>query len=49
VALHQAIVATRRSSAERDAFGKTVSASNTSENQARVKARLHGERLVAGR
>ena len=45
----KSIVATRRSSAERDAFGKTVSAVNTSENQARVKARLDAERLVGGR
>ena len=45
----KSIVATRIPSAERDAFGKTASAVNTSENQARVKARLDAERLVGGR
>lgn len=45
----KSIVATKKSSTLRDAFGKTVSAINTSENQARVKARLNAERLLAGR
>ena len=44
----KSIEATRKSSAQRDAFGKTVSADNRSENQSRVKARLHAERFVAG-
>ncbi len=44
----QSIQATKKTSAQRDAFGKTVSAINSSENQARIKARLHAERLVAG-
>ena len=44
----RSIEATRISSAQRDAFGKTVSADNRSENQSRVKARLDAERLVAG-
>jgi hypothetical protein len=41
--------AMKKSSAQRDAFGKTVSAMNSSENQARVKSRLTEERLLAGR
>jgi hypothetical protein len=45
----QSIQATKKSSAQRDAFGKTVSAINASENQARVKSRLNAERLLAGR
>lgn len=45
----KSIVAAKKSSKLRDAFGKTVSAINTSENQARVKARLNAERLLAGR
>jgi hypothetical protein len=45
----KSIEATKKSSAQRDAFGKTVSAINTSENQARIKAKLHAERLLAGR
>ncbi len=44
----QSIQATKKTSAQRDAFGKTVSAINSAENQARIKARLHAERLVAG-
>ena len=43
------IQATKKSSAQRDAFGKTVSAINSSENQARVKSRLMAEHLLAGR
>jgi hypothetical protein len=43
----QSIQATKKTSAQRDAFGKTVSAINSSENQARIKARLQAERLVA--
>jgi hypothetical protein len=45
----QSIQATKKSAAQRDAFGKTVSAMNSSENQARVKSRLSEERLLAGR
>jgi len=45
----QSIAATKKSTSQRDAFGKTVTAINASENQARVKARLHAERLIAER
>lgn len=45
----QSIAATKKSSSQRDAFGKTVTAINASENQARVKSRLNAERLLAGR
>ena len=45
----KSITATKITSAQRDAFGKTVSAINTSENQARIKSRLNAERLLAGR
>ena len=45
----QSIQATKKSSAQRDAFGKSVTAINSSENQARVKSRLTEERLLAGR
>ncbi len=44
----KSIQATRRSSAQRDAFGKTVTTINRAENQTRIKARLDAERLVAG-
>ena len=43
----KSIEATRISSAQRDAFGKTVTTINRAENQARVKARLNAERLLA--
>ena len=45
----KSIEATKRDISQRDAFGKTVTAINASENQARVKARLHAERLIAER
>jgi hypothetical protein len=45
----KSIAATRITSAQRDAFGKTVSAINASENQARTKSRVNAERLLAGR
>jgi hypothetical protein len=45
----KSIEATKITSAQRDAFGKTVSAINTSENQARIKSRVNAERLAAGR
>jgi len=45
----QSIAATRKNSRQRDAFGKTVTAINKSENQARIKSRLDAERLAAGR
>jgi hypothetical protein len=45
----KSIEATRKSSAQRDAFGKSVTAVNSSENQARIKSRLTEERLLAGR
>lgn len=45
----QSIQATKKSSAQRDVFGKSVTAINTSENQARVKSRLTEERLLTGR
>ena len=45
----KSIEATKRDISQRDAFGKTVTAINTSENQARVKSRLNAERLLAGR
>jgi hypothetical protein len=45
----QSIQATKKSSAQRDAFGKSVTAINSSENLARVKSRLTEERLLAGR
>ena len=44
----KSIEATKKSSIQRDAFGKTVSMINKSENQARIKARLDSERLLAG-
>jgi len=44
----QSIQATKKSSAQRDAFGKTVTMSNRSENQTRIKARLEAEQLLAG-
>lgn len=44
----KSIEATKKSSIQRDAFGKTVSMINKSENQARIKARLNSERLLAG-
>ena len=43
----QSIRATKKSAAQRDAFGKTVSAMNASEHQTRVKSRLDTERLLA--
>lgn len=43
----KSIEATKKNSVERDAFGKTVTAINKSENQTRVKARLESERLLA--
>ena len=43
----RSIEATKRNVAERNAFGKTVTAINKSENQARIKARLNAERLLA--
>ena len=42
----QSIQATKKNSTQRDAFGKTVTAINASENQARIKSRLHAERLI---
>ena len=45
----KSIEATRKSSSQRDAFGKTVTMINKSENQARIKSRQNAERLlVAG-
>lgn len=44
----QSIEATKKNRTQRDAFGKTVTAINTSENQARIKSRLHAARLVTG-
>ena len=43
----KSIEATKKSSSQRDAFGKTVTMINKSENQARIKARLNAERLLA--
>lgn len=43
----KSIEATKRNVAQRDAFGKAVTTINKSENQARVKARLNAERLLA--
>jgi hypothetical protein len=43
----KSIAATRINSALRDAFGKTVTAINKSENQSRIKSRLNAERLLA--
>lgn len=43
----KSIEATKKSSIQRDAFGKTVTLINKSENQARIKARLNAERLLA--
>ena len=45
----QSIAATKKDTSQRDAFGKTVTATNTSENQARIKSGLTAERLLAGR
>jgi hypothetical protein len=45
----KSIEATKRDVATRNAFGKSVTATNKSENQARIKARLHAERLTAER
>ena len=44
----KSIEATKKSSSQRDAFGKTVTMINKSENQTRIKARLDAERLLAG-
>ena len=44
----KSIEATKKSSTQRDAFGKTVTADNRSGNQTRIKARLHAERVLAG-
>lgn len=43
----RSIEATKRDVAQRDAFGKTVTTINKSENQARIKARQNAERLLA--
>lgn len=43
----KSIAATKKSSVERDAFGKTVTTINKAEQQARTAARLNAERLVA--
>lgn len=43
----KSILATKITSAQRDAFGKAVTTINKSENQARTKARLNAERLLA--
>jgi len=45
----KSIDATKITSAQRDAFGKTVSADNRADNQTRIKARTNADRLVAGR
>ncbi|MCX7155835.1 MAG: hypothetical protein NTW45_05255 [Rhodocyclales bacterium] len=42
----KSIEATKKSSSQRDAFGKTVTTINKSENQARIKARMNAERLL---
>jgi len=43
----KSIEATKKSSSQRDEFGKTVTTINRAEQQARVKARLNAERLLA--
>jgi hypothetical protein len=43
------IEATKKSTTQRDAFGKSVTAINKSDSQARIKSRVNAERLVAGR
>jgi hypothetical protein len=43
----KSIEATKKTSSQRDAFGKTVTTINKAENQARIKARLDSERLTA--
>jgi hypothetical protein len=43
----KSIEATRIPSAQRDAFGKSVTQINKAEHQARVKARLDSERLLS--
>jgi len=43
----KSIEATKRNVTQRDAFGKTVTTINKSENQARIKARQNAERLLA--
>ena len=43
----KSINATKKSSVERDAFGKTVTSINKSELQARIRARQNAEQLVA--
>lgn len=43
----KSINATKKSSVERDAFGKTVTTINKAELQARIRARLNAEQLVA--
>ena len=45
----KSIEATKITSAQRDAFGKTVTAINTSENKARIKSQGDADRLIAGR
>lgn len=43
----KSIEATKINAAQRDAFGKTVTMINKAEHQARIKARLNAERLLA--
>ncbi len=43
----KSIEATKKTSTQRDAFGKTVTTINKAENQARIKARMDSERLTA--
>ena len=45
----QSIEATKKSAAQRDAFGKSITDINASENQSRTQSRLNVERLLAGR
>jgi hypothetical protein len=44
----KSIEATKINSAQRDAFGKTVTTINRAEHQARIKSRVTAERLLAG-
>jgi hypothetical protein len=45
----QSIEATKKDTAQRDAFGKSVTTINQAENKTRTNARLNAERLLAGR
>jgi hypothetical protein len=45
----KSIEAVKKNCAQRDAFGKAVTADNRADNQTRIKAKLNAERLLARR